>query len=115
MGVALPCVVPKEWVAPPDYEDAGGELLNDEEEEERREDHERTRMLRRTGEGDGERRVIRHEQAGFVDEEDIFADNGAWDSEEERRLGGSGKGKKAVRDSSGRVVPTAERAPIILR
>jgi len=36
-----------------------------------------------------------------------------WDSEDERRQGGSGKGKgKApMRDTSGRVVPPAERAP----
>lgn len=35
-----------------------------------------------------------------------------WDSEEERQNGGSGKGKAAVRDTSGRVVPPADRAPV---
>lgn len=32
IGVALPCVVPKEWIAPPDFETADGELFADEDE-----------------------------------------------------------------------------------
>jgi len=32
IGVAVPCVVPREWVDPPDHETAGGELLDEEEE-----------------------------------------------------------------------------------
>lgn len=39
IGIALPCVVPREWIAPPDHENADGELLEDE-------DDERTSMLR---------------------------------------------------------------------
>lgn len=115
VGVALPCVVPREWIAPPDYEDAGGELLMDEEEEDRRGENERTRMLKRPGEREREReseqRRRRDQQAEFVDDDDGHDE---WNSEEERRMGGSGKGKKAVRDTSGRVVPPAERAPIVL-
>lgn len=32
IGVAVPCVVPREWINPPDHETAEGELLEDEEE-----------------------------------------------------------------------------------
>ncbi|KHN98626.1 UPF0326 protein hag1 [Metarhizium album ARSEF 1941] len=32
IGVALPCVVPREWIEPPEYETADGELLDDDEE-----------------------------------------------------------------------------------
>lgn len=39
IGIALPCVVPREWVSPPDHDNADGELVEDEEDE-------RTSMLR---------------------------------------------------------------------
>ncbi|KAI4715963.1 DUF862-domain-containing protein [Aureobasidium sp. EXF-10727] len=32
VGLALPCVVPKEWITPPDHETADGELIDEEEE-----------------------------------------------------------------------------------
>lgn len=95
IGVALPCVVPKEWIAPPEYDTADGELLDDEHDD----SHERSRMLRRES----------HERHSFHDSE---RDDDAWDSETERRRGGSGKGKAPIRDTSGRVVPPAERAPV---
>ena len=95
IGVALPCVVPKEWIAPPDFETADGELMDD---EERNESHERSGMLR-----DMDTSLQRKSVELSRDDE--------WDSEEERRQGGSGKGKGKVRDTSGRVVPPAERAP----
>ena len=95
IGVALPCVVPKEWIAPPDFETADGELMDD---EERNESHERSGMLR-----DMDTSLQRRSVEFSRDDE--------WDSEEERRQGGSGKGKGKVRDTSGRVVPPAERAP----
>jgi deubiquitinase DESI2 len=94
IGVALPCVVPKEWIAPPDYETADGELLEDEDDTD-----ERSRMLRRESQDRYRFHDTRRE------------DDGGWDSEEERRQGGSGKGKAPIRDTSGRVVPPAERAP----
>ena len=98
IGVALPCVVPKEWIAPPDFETADGELMEDE--DEHNSSHERSGMLNNMDTSHQRRSM------DYADEED-------WDSEEERRQGGSGKGKgKApVRDTSGRVVPPAERAP----
>ncbi|KAI9750853.1 MAG: hypothetical protein M1815_001551 [Lichina confinis] len=41
IGIALPCVVPREWVAPPDHDTADGQLLEDED------DNEHSVMLRR--------------------------------------------------------------------
>ncbi len=93
IGVALPCVVPKEWIAPPDFESAEGELVDEDEEGG---SHEGSRML-----GNTDSSVRRS-----VDQEEE-----EWDSAEERRRGGNGKGKgkaKVVFDTSGRVVPPAD-------
>jgi len=94
IGVALPCVVPREWIAPPDYETADGELLEDEDDTD-----ERSRMLRRESQD-----RYRFHDTGREDDD-------GWDSGEERRQGGSGKGKAPIRDTSGRVVPPAEIVP----
>ncbi len=93
IGVALPCVVPRDWIEPPDYENADGELLEEDESAD-----ERSRMLRE-----------RSEQMHLVGVDAADAD---WDSEEERRNGGSGKGKgKAVASTSVPGLPLAERVP----
>ncbi|KAL2169918.1 hypothetical protein VTG60DRAFT_5462 [Thermothelomyces hinnuleus] len=101
IGVALPCVVPKEWIEVPDFETADGALLNEEDDDEGEYESERARMLRSSAD---QPRLVGHDGRDADSE---------WDSEEERRRGGSGKGKgKApVRDSAGRVLPPAERAP----
>ncbi|KAK4235520.1 hypothetical protein C8A03DRAFT_46368 [Achaetomium macrosporum] len=101
IGMALPCVVPKEWIEVPDYETADGALLDDDEEEQQHRG-ERARMLRSSEELP---RLVGHEGRRIPEDE--------WDSEDERRRGGSGKGKgKApVRDAAGRALPPAERAP----
>lgn len=103
IGVALPCVVPKEWIAPPDFETADGELLDDEDDHR---SNERSRML-----GDTD---TSHQKHSFDDGRDNVTDDDEWDSDEDRRHGrsGKGKGKAPTRDSSGRVVPPSERAPI---
>ena len=103
IGVALPCVVPKEWIAPPDFDTADGELLDEDEHEHGRSD-ETSRML-----SDTDTSHRRHSVDTTLREDVTFDDE--WDSEEERRHGGSGKGKAPVRDTSGRVVPPSERAP----
>jgi hypothetical protein len=103
IGVALPCVVPKEWIAPPDFDTAEGELLD---EGERNRSNERSRMLDDTD--------TSHQRHSFDDgRDDNLTDDDEWDSEEDRRQGrnGKGKGKAPVRDTSGRIVPPAERAP----
>jgi hypothetical protein len=45
VGLAMPCVVPKEWITPPDHETADGELVDEEEEE--HDDDETAAMLPR--------------------------------------------------------------------
>lgn len=95
IGVALPCVVPREWISPPDGDTADGELVESEDESE-----EYNRLLRH----ERERRRLRSSEEGYEDSE--------WDSGEDRRQGGSGKGKAALRDSSGRPLPAGERAPV---
>ncbi|KZF18815.1 UPF0326 protein hag1 [Xylona heveae TC161] len=92
IGLALPCVVPREWIAPPDHDTADGELLEEED------DDERAHML-----SDSSRRRPRP-----LDDE-LASD--VWDSDQDRRNGGSGKGKATIRDSSGRTMPVSERAP----
>ena len=99
IGVALPCVVPREWIAPPDFDTADGELLDEDEHD----SHERSRMLSDTDTNHQRHSFDDGRGGNFIDDE--------WDSEEERRQGGSGKGKAPIRDTSGRVVPPAERAP----
>jgi len=96
IGVALPCVVPREWIAPPDADTADGELLEDEDEAD-----ERASMLR-----DQDRRMHHDVSEGINKPQ-----KDAWDSDEDRRSGGTGKGKGAVRDTSGRKMPASDRAP----
>lgn len=110
IGVALPCVVPRDWIEAPDFETAEGELLDDDDDDEEavggRAADERARMLRSSSAAAEERppRLVGRARPEVEPE---------WDSEEERRRGGSGKGKgKApVRDAAGRALPPAERAP----
>lgn len=92
IGVALPCIVPREWIEPPDYETADGELLDDEDDA-----------------ADESSRMLSQSKSHLLP--GARKDGGEWDSEEERRKGGSGKGKRVLRDTSGRNIPAAERAP----
>ncbi|KAH7095589.1 PPPDE putative peptidase domain-containing protein [Paraphoma chrysanthemicola] len=109
IGVALPCVVPREWIAPPDYDTADGELLDEDFEDER------ASMLRH----DRQRR-----SRAAVEDQD-------WD-DEGHSGGSSSSGQGGPRggprhsasqnvprlvnfketDSSGRTLPSAERAPL---
>ncbi|KAI2620710.1 DUF862-domain-containing protein [Hypomontagnella submonticulosa] len=98
IGVTLPCIVPRDWIEPPDFATADGELLDDDDDE-GLDDHEGTRMLRQ----DSARRLA----ALDSDEED---DEG-WNSDGSRRYSRNSKGKGPARDTSGRVLPPAERAP----
>ncbi|KAF2145355.1 uncharacterized protein K452DRAFT_220918 [Aplosporella prunicola CBS 121167] len=103
IGVALPCVVPREWIAPPDHDTADGELLDDDE------DDERAAMLH------GERRKLPP-----LEEHDDGLDRTPSRSTPRP---GSRKGKVPLarnsdsrlsgeRDTSGRKIPPAERAPV---
>lgn len=103
IGVAFPCVVPREWIEPPDFDTTDGELLDEEDES----SDERSRMLRSSSETPHH---IRH------GEPEDMASGGEvdWNSEDERRRGGSGKGKARapLQDTGGRDLPPSERAPL---
>lgn len=98
VGLALPCMVPKEWVAPPEYDTADGELLDEEEEEE---DSEGAAML------GSERRKRQREAQRSVDEGSSLAGG--------KRIVEDGTPPPRLvkmRDTSGREMPVAERAPV---
>ncbi|KAI0852862.1 DUF862-domain-containing protein [Daldinia vernicosa] len=96
IGVAFPCIVPRDWIEPPDFETADGALLD----EEGLNDHERTRMLR-----DDSSRIL------AIQESDDDEELSSRASEEARHYDRSGKGKSRAKDTSGRTLPPAERAP----
>ncbi|KAI9793333.1 MAG: hypothetical protein M1833_000778 [Piccolia ochrophora] len=106
IGLALPCVVPRDWIAPPDHDTAEGPLLDEDDDE-----PEHARML--------PSKRLRHAQhslsaiGGDNERESVHGHvtNSGWDSEGDLQSGGDGKGKGAMRDTSGRVVPPSERAP----
>ncbi|KAJ4296056.1 hypothetical protein N0V88_004758 [Collariella sp. IMI 366227] len=103
IGVALPCVVPRDWVQVPDFEMADGELLDEDEDSDDHHGHERARMLRSSDELP---RLVGHDEG----RETRFGR----ESEDDWRAGesGQGKGKAPVRDSAGRTLPPSERAPV---
>ena len=94
IGVALPCVVPRDWIAPPEYDNADGELLEEDE------DDERTSMLRQE-----------YHRGSSLRGTAIENEDDGWSSDRDRRKGGNGKGKSVVRDTAGRDIPPSERAP----
>ncbi|MCJ1372143.1 hypothetical protein MMC20_003365 [Loxospora ochrophaea] len=94
IGVALPCVVPREWIAPPDHDTADGELLDEDEEDER------ASMLR-----NDQRRSHALQTNNMVEEDEDLNDS------HDQRSGSTGKGKQAIRDTEGRGLPASERAP----
>lgn len=82
IGVALPCLVPRDWIEPPEYDGADGELLGYEDSV-----GEESHMLQQT-------------RPHFLSER--RRSDESWDSQEERRRGGTGKGKQVPRHSAGR-------------
>lgn len=153
--MALPCVVPKDWIEVPEYDTADGELVDDvdhggsgrgntgqqgrdkkeerraareerkraarEEDEEELLADERSRMLRSAGESPTlvELRRGRNGERGSTtysigNGNDMGGEGQYRDDEEETDSAGKGKGKAAAmatRDSAGRTLPPAERAP----
>ena len=104
-GLALPCVVPKEWVNPPDFETNEGELMDDDVEES---DGEAAAML---GRDRREQRRETQRQNSVEDADDVGSS----------LIGGPRLFKKDetppprlvnVKDTSGRDMPVAERAPM---
>ena len=61
--LALPCVVPREWISPPEFESQDGELVNEDD------DDERTAILRRQS-GSMRAKVSEDEQLRWEEEMD---------------------------------------------
>ncbi|KAG9538243.1 DUF862-domain-containing protein, partial [Aureobasidium melanogenum] len=91
VGLALPCVVPKEWVTPPDHETADGELVDEEEEDHDDDDDERAAMLPRD----------KRRKRDQISNQRITSR----DRTPPPRL-------VSVKDTSGREMPVSERAPM---
>ena len=94
IGVALPCVVPREWIAPPDHDTADGELLDEDAEDEQ------ASMLRH---GRGRSSSFHN---SFTEGEET-----GWTCDREQSVEGTSKGKGPIRDTDGRNLPASERAP----
>ena len=95
IGIALPCVVPRDWIAPPEFDTADGELLEEDE------DDERTSMLRQEY----------HRGSSFRGSP-ISNEEDRWDSDEDQKTGVNSKGKGVVRDIARVNLPASERAPL---
>lgn len=103
IGVALPCIVPSDWVTPPDHETADGELMAEENSDD--ESTESSRMLRaQQGRHSYEESFSRESGRRVSPRETLTA-------EIENGQNGSKMGKSGT-DTSGRRLPLAERAPV---
>ena len=107
IGVALPCVVPQEWIAPPDHDTADGELLDDDSDDD---DDERVAMLKADQKRRAREREMSPEEQERWDEE-MDRISGAGDSRSVSREQDPQMGNVKTRDTSGRAMPPAERAP----
>ncbi|KAL9123722.1 MAG: hypothetical protein Q9217_006877 [Psora testacea] len=90
IGVALPCVVPREWIEPPDHDTADGELVEED-------DDERTSMLRMD---------YNRAHSSFSASRRASEDEGC-----NNAIKGTGKGKDVIMDIERRDIPASERAP----
>ena len=94
IGVALPCVVPREWVEPPEYDTADGALLDEDDDTA----DERSRML--------------NQSTPPLLSDDSPQEESQWASDDEERSPDRGRGKRASRDAAGRTLPASEIAPM---
>ncbi|PVH96400.1 DUF862-domain-containing protein [Periconia macrospinosa] len=108
IGVALPCVVPREWIAPPDHT-ADGELLDEDFEDER------SSMLRH----DQTRRLREDEAEAWAEEDEVRGTGSRSGIGEQRTSRVSPKyqvrnhaPRLVHKDTCNREIPPAERAPL---
>lgn len=88
IGVALPCMVPRQWIEPPEYEGADGELLDEDDGA-----HESAHMLRES-------------RPNLVSGDPFADDGGSEDHDASRR-----SSRQSYRDSEGRQLPPSEMVP----
>ncbi|OCK76462.1 DUF862-domain-containing protein [Lepidopterella palustris CBS 459.81] len=106
IGVALPCVVPREWIAPPDHDTADGELLDEEDFEDERSSMLRSEQRRRN-------RPSQDEQENWDSEMDRISSSSSGGSGARRSMSRNEAPRPvSVTDTSGRKIPAAERAPM---
>lgn len=91
MGLALPCVVPREWITPPDVDTADGELVD--------EDHD--------SDNDENAGMLASDQRRRQREE-----VGPSDKRVTSRSQTPPPRKVSLKDTSGRDLPAGERAPM---
>ncbi|KAK6391074.1 hypothetical protein LTR65_004831 [Meristemomyces frigidus] len=106
VGLALPCMVPREWINPPDHETADGELLEEEEDEDEQAAMLQSDRRRR----DWEERRRGQDSDGRGEDEEV----GSSLAGGRRIMSSCGTPPPrlvSVRDTSGREMPAAERAP----
>lgn len=110
VGLALPCMVPREWINPPDHDTAEGELLDEEDE------NEYAAMLqsdrRRRERDDRKRQDSDARKRQENDEEDESAGSSLAGGRRITRNGTPPARLVSVKDTSGREMPVAERAPM---
>ena len=107
MGLSLPCLIPTDWITPPEYESVDGSLVDAEDDD----DDERTRMLRK----EQWRRCSRLSEDEWTDEMGRFGSPGSASSTPAGRRSHTreeGPRPVTVRDTDGREVPASERAPL---
>ncbi|KAF2461085.1 PPPDE putative peptidase domain-containing protein [Lineolata rhizophorae] len=104
IGLALPCVVPREWIAPPDHDTADGELLDEDDEDA----DEHSAMLRRD-----RRRSPSPDDYDDDDWEDGIETTSEIPQRGTHALERDDRWKLvSVRDTSNRELPVSERAPM---
>lgn len=101
VGLSLPCLIPTDWITPPEYDSVDGLLVDDEADD----DDERTRMLRK----EQWRRSSRVSEDEWTDEMGRF---GSGSSTPNSRRREEGPRPVILRDTAGREVPASERAPL---
>lgn len=107
VGLAFPCMVPRDWISPPDVETADGELVDN---------HVVRDSSERSGMMESDRRRRRREEEQQQQQElDIEAEGGAQSLAGGRRLRVHEDPPARLvsrKDNSGHEMPVAERAPI---
>ncbi|KAL0261202.1 hypothetical protein SLS55_004898 [Diplodia seriata] len=103
IGVALPCVVPREWIAPPDHDTADGELLDD--------DDERAAMLHATQSQSTLHLTDSQDQYSTDEEVESSRPRNATKRSTSSTEAGRPR-RSSVKDTSGREIPASERAPV---
>ncbi|KAK8156947.1 PPPDE putative peptidase domain-containing protein [Phyllosticta citribraziliensis] len=120
IGVALPCVVPREWIAPPDHDTADGELLDEDEHDER------AAMLRGSQSSSNRSSTLHLATSDSQDHRGYYTDRETSQDRSRTRsntpggrrsmTSGSWNGSERMlangRDTSGRPMPPSEMAPV---